>query len=446
MLPASTPRLGRRAFVKGVSAAVACLLGRPPGARASRAYPRRNGLSLVSASGTYQVGVGRSTNPYTATLDAVSSCDEWPAAAIAGRTVLIKPNLVWGLPAASGITTHPQVVRALVDLVLAADAREVLIIEGGEGGSPPFSACGYGFFNAYGPRARVRLFNLGSDPLALVTVPNGLAYKWLYVPRIAHEDGIVLISAAKLKCHVNSGVSLSLKNLVALAAPVFYAAPLRLPRWDLHARGIDESIVDLNLACPVDFAVIDGIWGMQGNGPFFGTPVRTDLVLAGGNALAVDLAAVQAMGISQASAPHLAYAASVGLGPADVSEINIVGDPFTPRAFLPAQTPPIVWRPVATPPSFSPLQGEETTISYSLASRCWTRVEIIRDNDLHPSVSVVRLLQDWTRLPAGTESLQWDGRGHYGNPVKSGTYLARVKARFGAYGDVSFATGRVAVV
>jgi uncharacterized protein (DUF362 family) len=429
--------IGRRAFLKVIPGTAAWIVS-------AQHIACSEGLAATGSNELFRVGVGSLRSPYAATMRGVLASGEWPAAAIADQTVLIKPNLVSGRPARSGTTTDPQVVRALVDLALAANARQVLIIEGGSE-PPPFAKCGYEFFNTYDPQGRVRLVDLGSEPVVPVDVPNGLAYDRLFVPRLLQEDGRVLISAAKLKCHCNAGVSLSLKNLVAFAAPRLYSVPLRLPRWDLHARGIDESIVDLNLACSVDFAVIDGLWGMQGNGPLFGTPVPLDLVLAGRNALAVDLVALEAMAISQMSVPHLVYAPSAGLGPADMSEINVVGDPFTPFDFLPAPTPPIVWRPVATPQSFSPGQGERTTISYNLSAPCWARVEIVRDSDNHPSIQVVRTLQDWTAVPAGTASLHWDGLGDHGRPVTPGIYLTRVRAAFGPGESVGFATGRLRV-
>lgn len=87
---------------------------------------RRSFIRLVSAgsaflaaskaqSPTYNVGVGYNTNPYTAASTALSACGQFPTN-LAGQTVVIKPNLVVALPASSGATTDPRVVKAIVDL------------------------------------------------------------------------------------------------------------------------------------------------------------------------------------------------------------------------------------------------------------------------------------------------------------------------------------------
>ena len=62
---------------------------------------------LARAASPYQVGIGNSSDPYEATQRAVSACGQWPGAALAGKTVMIKPNLVTPHAASTGITrTH----------------------------------------------------------------------------------------------------------------------------------------------------------------------------------------------------------------------------------------------------------------------------------------------------------------------------------------------------
>ena len=83
-----------------------------PGARRPR---KRVGRGPGSG---YRVGIGRRFDAYASTRRAVEVCGEWPSSAMAGRTVAIKPNLVLPLPAETGVTTDPQVVRALVDMAI----------------------------------------------------------------------------------------------------------------------------------------------------------------------------------------------------------------------------------------------------------------------------------------------------------------------------------------
>jgi hypothetical protein len=151
--------------------------------------------------------------------------------------------------------------------------------------------------------------------------------------------------------------------------------------------------------------------------------------LAGVNPVAVDRVGLQVMKIPQSSVPHLAYASQRGLGPPNASNIRLLGDPFIPIPLTPAVTGPVVWQPQASPVSISLSAGEQTTVSYKMPVACFTRVEIIQDNDATPAVTLVRTLRDWGQRPAGVESLIWDGTDDNGNQVSPGSYLVRVQGR-----------------
>lgn len=421
--------IGRRSFLK-LAAADAAILSA--------------GATLSGAARKYPVGVGSSSDPYEATRRAVEACGL--RAPVAGRTVAIKPNLVVGMGATTGVTTDPEVVRALVDLCLAAGAARILIVEGSAVGAAPFSDCGYDFFRSYDPLGRIELIDLAVEPVSMAPAPDGFVYDFLYLPSILLDPDLVFISAAKLKTHFLAAVTLSLKNLVGLAPAFTYGLPGEdLPRYDLHARGIDLSIVDLNLARPVDFAVIDGVWAMEGEGPVSGTPVAMNLVLAGPNAAAVDLAALGVMEIPPGDVLHLYYAAQKGLGPFDSRQLVLLGDPYTPRPFVRAVTPPVLEVPTVTPGVMTP-KVDRVRISYRLREACAARAEIIRDNDVSPGVTVIRTLRDWSFRRPGTETLHWNGAYDGGSPVPPGKYLVRVAAVRPPDGDLLYASAPVAVL
>jgi len=219
----------------------------------------------------------------------------------------------------------------------------------------------------------------------------------------------------------------SMKNLFSFPVPALYSVAGKfLKRQDLHYRGVDQCIVDVSLVAGARFAVIDGVVGMQGDGPLFGQPVTMNLVIAGLNSLAVDRVALQAMQISQNAVPHLIYAALRGLGPINLANVTILGDPYTPYAFAPAPTPPIIWRPSVFPSSFSPTAGQKPAILYAVAEACETRAEVILDSDTSPGITVVKTLHDWTKRSAGVQMLTWAGDTDSGGAASPGLYLVRV--------------------
>ncbi|MEW6444123.1 MAG: DUF362 domain-containing protein [bacterium] len=408
-------RTNRREFMQQVGAGLAAL-----------AYRGRR----EPASPAYVVGIGRRPDPYLATLAAISGCGQWPSSALSGRTVVIKPNLAIGSPATSGITTDPEVVRAVVDLALAEGAAQVLIAEGGPWGAALFADCGYGFFDSYDAQGRVRLLDLNLVAESLVPVPEGMAYGNLYLPEAVLAEDVFFVSAGKMKTHFHTVASLAMKNLLGLPLLSRYGIRGSTVRAGMHERGIHQAIVDLNRVRPVHFAVIDGIWAMEGKGPTQGTAVSMDTVVAGANAPAVDRVCLQAMGIAQGMVHHLNLAARLGMGPADLSDIEVAGDPLISRSFVLPETPPIVSMPWIHPRVFSPETGQSTNILYWLGppgGLCSIRIALASPDAA--ALTPIRTVQAWTGMSSGVHFARWDGLDDSGRPVPGpGTYAVQLRA------------------
>src|SRR5262245_42161632 len=77
--------------------------------------------------GPYTVGIGTNPDPYRATIEAITAAGRFPS--VSGRTVIIKPNLVAPMKWDSGVTTHPLVTHAVVELGLAFGTSAVKVVE-----------------------------------------------------------------------------------------------------------------------------------------------------------------------------------------------------------------------------------------------------------------------------------------------------------------------------
>ena len=112
------------------------------------------------------------------------------------------------------------------------------------------------------------------------------------------------------------------------------------PKNVLHWAGIDESIADLHAAFPHHFAIVDGIVGMEGNGPIQGTPKHAGVLVAGSDPVAVDATCCRIMKIDPLQVRYLQLA--MQRSPvAQLAEAHIVqtGEPIasvaTPFELLP---------------------------------------------------------------------------------------------------------------
>jgi uncharacterized protein (DUF362 family)/Pyruvate/2-oxoacid:ferredoxin oxidoreductase delta subunit len=138
---------------------------------------------------------------------------------------------------------------------------------------------------------------------------------------VAHAD--VVISAAKLKTHGQMTYSGAVKNLFGslpgLIKPEFH---YRYPEKSVFG----EMLVDLCETVKPAISFIDGIIGMEGNGPTGGTPKELGLTLAACNSHSLDLYTCFLVGFEPEDIPTLAAAVKRGLCPSDTSELEITGD------------------------------------------------------------------------------------------------------------------------
>jgi len=285
-------------------------------------------------------------------------------------TVVIMPNLVSLDPSTpgDGRCTRWEVVAAVVKVAKeAANNVTVKLVEGSawtDGGNDgritdnAYQNYGYdnnadGWFDA---DATVKLVDLndtgGWDNTSGATWVDVSAHAVLrsgyYVHNTLHNAD-VFISVPAFKNHSNAGMTGALKNQIGSAPGDLYynrsgnKQPLHRA-LHLCGSGIDEcdiyyssdentvvgrSIVDLNLARTIDFAVVDGLVGITDGPGGTSTPPtgHMKMIAAGRDALAVDTICTVAMGYEQESIGHLEWAASTSqLGTNSLDAISVVGD------------------------------------------------------------------------------------------------------------------------
>lgn len=423
--------LDRRTLLRAAAAGAVAGGARPRGVRAGSAMP-------------YKVGVGVDPGPYAATLRAIQATGEWNPVEISGKRVVIKPNLVISAIGTTGATTDARVTLALVDLALASNAAEVIIIETSPSGAH-FDGTGYGFFDSYDPQGRVRLLDLADAPMLRKPTASRLAYRSILLPELLFDPNVFFITAAKLKVHSLTQVTLAMKNQFGLPPIAPYRPPNRNGRFGMHDRSANQTVVDLNSARMPDFALVDASWGMERRGPAGGDPVQLDTVIAGRNALAVDLACLEIMQVPLSRILHLQLAAVGGMGPPTLADVALLGDPLPIRPFVMPAEIPLVSVPRATPAVIRPALGETSTMTYSLTRPALLRSEIVLPNQENPDLPTVRLFYDWAIRGTGPKSVVWDGRRDDGNIVPPGVYALRVGSKAAPNAGELFSFGWIEV-
>jgi uncharacterized protein (DUF362 family) len=215
----------------------------------------------------------------------------------------------------SGATTDPVVVEALIKKIKADLSTTVMVVESDATMTNADKAYQITGMKEVCERNGVEFLNLRyvKDRVKLY-VPNYKRLKTITVPRIVTESAI--ISAAKLKTHTATGVTLGLKNMFGLLPDKF--------KSKYHFRGIDKVIVDINTVLSPKLTVIDGFVGMEGPGPYKGDPIQMDLIIAGQDPIATDATACRVMGINPHEIQHIKMANQKGLG--EIDDHEVVGE------------------------------------------------------------------------------------------------------------------------
>jgi uncharacterized protein (DUF362 family) len=235
--------------------------------------------------------------------------------ALAGwEKVLIKVNFITDKTWDTGATTDPIVVEAIIKKLEALPVK-IYVVESDATMTDADQAFEKTGMKDMCERNGIECLNLRyvQDKVELA-IPDGEALKSITVPRIVTESAV--ISAAKLKTHVNTGVTLGMKNMFGLLPEKF--------KGKYHLKGISKVVVDINTVLKPALTVIDGFVGMEGLGPMYGTPVKMNLIIAGTDAVATDATACRIIGIDPHEIKHIRRAYEKGLG--NIDDVQVIGE------------------------------------------------------------------------------------------------------------------------
>jgi len=248
------------------------------------------------------------------------------------KTVLLKANLV-GHDPHGFIKTHPAVIAAAREAFLKLGAARVLIGDGPALDRDTQAILESVRLAEFTGKLGRDFCDLNIDDVERVPLETRASpLRELYLPKTVLGADF-FVSMPKLKTHHWAGVTLSMKNLFGIVPGSCYGWPKNI----LHWAGIDRSILDINAAARPDFVIVDGILGMEGNGPTQGNPKHAGVLLFGDDPVAADSTACRVMGLRPEKVDYLARAATM-LGHLEISKIQQLGEPVdavrTPFAVL----------------------------------------------------------------------------------------------------------------
>jgi len=273
-----------------------------------------------------RVGLAKGDRSYQAVRQALELVRD-QVTVPAGRPVLIKPNMV--SPTVELAATPVDAVRATMDFLKELGVERFIVAEGTamrEGDT-------MGTFKRFGylrlkERYDVEFRNLHDDDhVEFEALDESLRPVTIRLARSLFES--YLVSVARMKTHLQVMVTLAIKNI---AIGSIYNPDRHSLAWHEREPGtfshdpkpLNLSIARLNRSLSPALSVVDGVVGMDGDGPVGGTPISSGVALAGTDALAVDMVGSELMGFDYRMVGYLWYLSQLrGLSR---EEIEVVGE------------------------------------------------------------------------------------------------------------------------
>jgi len=281
--------------------------------------------------------------------------------------VLLKPNLLYGKTPEKAVTTHPSIVKGMITIVREAGGIPFI------GDSPSVG----GLLRTAEKAGIKRVADEMNCPLVefdrpvLSTKGGGTLFRKLEIDRAVFEAD-VMINLPKWKTHGQMFLTLGVKNLFG-CVPGPRKALWHLRAGDNH-RLFAQVLVDLYQALKPSLTVLDGIVGMEGNGPNSGRPIPLGLILASDDALSMDQVVCDLLGISRKALPTNRVALEQGIANKEiellgerVQDVRIPHYQFPPLSGVDWNLPGFIRRALKNALSTRPVAAEEKCV---LCDRC----------------------------------------------------------------------------
>lgn len=232
------------------------------------------------------------------------------------QEVLIKPNWVTDDEYTTGAVTHPDVIKECIKHVLKSGAAKVYVGDSSFVGKDTEKAIEKSGLRGL-ESSRVKVIDFKKSEYMYTAVPNAKKYKRLAIPKEVMQAHVI-INLPVMKTHDCMPVTLGLKNMKGVLNDK--------DKRRLHSWGLEEGIIDVNRVVLPELTIIDGIIGMEGDGPLYGTPANLNILIASFDPLAAEVVAIKAMGFDHDEMEYIQMAYDAGFGEKDISKIEIVGD------------------------------------------------------------------------------------------------------------------------
>lgn len=247
-----------------------------------------------------------------------------------GDSILIKPNLITARPAENCVNTHPLLVKAMIEILLDCGVKVAV-------GDSPATSAGSDVARKIGLLDILKPYDIPfidftgeKYPYDRINSNHDFMFKQIGLAEQLFEYDHI-INMAKFKSHAQMGLTLTTKNLFGCVSGH------KKSQWHFHTgRDLDtfaRLIIEISMLANASFHILDGIWGMEGNGPTNGTRVFSNFLMASENSFALDRAVIEMLGLDYSQFPIHKNAKLLNILGSDNEDYTVIGDDYELKSF-----------------------------------------------------------------------------------------------------------------
>ena len=238
-----------------------------------------------------------------------------------GQKVLLKVNLLMKKRPEEAVTTHPSVVEAVVHLV--QEAGGIPIIGDSPGGPYTVSALRAIYARSGLREVAERTGAILNEDVGqtIIQYPEGKLVKSLTVTNCV-LDADVIIPLSKLKTHGMMTFTGAVKILFGVI-PGLLKAEYHLKMFKVY--DFADLLVDIATYVKPALSIMDGVVGMEGDGPSAGKPRNIGALILSTDPFALDVIATDLIGLKPEKVPTIMAARLRGLT-SRLEELQLKGD------------------------------------------------------------------------------------------------------------------------
>ncbi len=237
------------------------------------------------------------------------------------KKILIKPNLLMAKSPEKAITTHPTIIEATIEVLKEKNAKEIYI---GDTPGNPSTNIEYLYeitgMKKAAEETGTKLVNLYKNGVINIS-GNGIVDS-IPIVKFAKEVDYI-INIPKLKTHTFMLMTCAIKNLFGLVPGMNKS---RMHALAINPKSFAEILVNIFKELNPIINIVDGILGMEGEGPSAGTPRKFGKVIIGVDPVAVDTISSLILGYKPEEVYTNVIAYEKGLGEINIEEIEIIGE------------------------------------------------------------------------------------------------------------------------